>query len=151
MKIIELNLESFKYWKETISILFKEAVVVNFPYNQPDEVYYTESINKLMDYIEVKSATVFLGISDEKALGMVWCHPIQRFNKRRLHIASIAVLPEARKLGIGNALLERVERFAVQNGYAGIDLLVTAENLNAVGFYQNNGFETERLLMKKDL
>lgn len=150
MRVIKLTIEEFDRWKESIRVLFKEAVIVNFPNNKPDESYYIESIKKLKSYISENNAVVFLCLDNENVLGMAWCHSIQRFNEKRLHIASISTMPNCRNMGVGKKLLEDVEAYAIDNHYMGLDLLVTADNENAVSFYQKNEFQTERLLMKKE-
>lgn len=151
MRVTKLAVEEFDRWKDSITTLFKEAVIVNFPDNRPNESYYAENIQRLKNYIAENNAIVFLCIDTDSVLGMAWCHSIQRFNERRLHVASIAVMPHCRNMGVGKKLLEEIEGYAGNNSYVGLDLLVTADNTNAVCFYQNNGFETERLLMKKEL
>ena len=151
MEVTRLTIKEFDRWQDRIAFLIKEAVVVNFPDNMPEETYYTDSIQNLKAYIEENNAIVFICIDEDNIRGMAWCHTIQRFNKRRLHIASIAVMPSCRNLGVGKKLLKEIENYASNHSYSGIDLLVTASNTSAVCFYQNNGFETERLLMKKEI
>ena len=69
----------------------------------------------------------------------------------RLHIAEIAVFDDYQKRGVGSQLLDKVEEYAIENGYFEIDLLVTASNISAVRFYEESLYRTERYLMKKDV
>ena len=151
MRVIKLTIEEFKKWKGSIKLLLKEAIIISFPDNKPEDSYYDEKMRELEGYIAENNAIVFLCINNENVLGMAWCHSIRRFNEKRLHIASIATMPHCRNMGVGKMLLKEIETYAVDNLYVGLDLLVTADNINAVSFYQKNEFQTERLLMKKDL
>lgn len=55
---------------------------------------------------------------------------------RRLYIAS-----EFRGKGLANLMLEKLKKFAEENGYAEIVLDVFKNNIRAKNFYQKNGFE----------
>lgn len=151
MKIIKAELDDWDIWKDSVIFLHREAIKSSFKNNMPEDSYFIECLDKIRRYVEEDNATVFLCVEDASVVGMAWCHPIQRFKERRLHIASIAVMPQSRGSGIGKKLLKEIENYARDNKYVGIDLLVTANNLNAVALYENNGFKTERVLMKKDL
>ena len=56
-----------------------------------------------------------------------------------------------RNQGIGSLLMEEAERYAKKSNYDGIDLFVTENNITAVNFYQKNGYQIERYLLKKDI
>ena len=47
--------------------------------------------------------------------------------------------------------MEEAERYAKKSNYDGIDLFVTENNITAVNFYQKNGYQIERYLLKKDI
>lgn len=148
--IERLPWSQFDHVREQLVHLLKKAVVNNFAESKIDDSYYLEKCDEAGTYLKDGKAVIYLAYKGEKAVGWIWSHRIDRFDKHRFHIASIAVDKEYEHLGIGSRLVAAVEEFARINNADGIDLLVTADNLNAVEFYRNRGYETERLLMRKD-
>jgi ribosomal protein S18 acetylase RimI-like enzyme len=55
-------------------------------------------------------------------------------------VYSMWVAPEARRLGLGSALIEAVKAWAVEAGYPGLGLGVTTTNSPAIAFYERLGF-----------
>ena len=66
-------------------------------------------------------------------------------------VAYMAVEPEARRRGIGTALLLEAERIARERGLLILAMMVTEENHPARALYDRAGFQTERRLMSKAL
>lgn len=66
-------------------------------------------------------------------------------------IAYMAVEPDARKRGVGGALLRAVEDEARRRGLPYIGLMVTEENGAARALYEHAGYVTERRLLCKTL
>lgn len=74
------------------------------------------------------------------------------FDGRRGMIYHLAVVPEYRKLGLGTALMDEVERRLKEKGCIRSYLMVTRDNPNAVDFYSRRGWETMDInIMAKDL
>ncbi|USF29906.1 [Ribosomal protein S18]-alanine N-acetyltransferase [Clostridium sp. MD294] len=59
------------------------------------------------------------------------------------HITNVAVLPEYRKQGIGNALIEQIIRIAEEYEMIGITLEVRISNIAAQKLYIKYGFRPE--------
>ena len=147
--IQRLSVEEVEKYREDIIQLIKETLIFNFPNNLITEDYYPDTVDNLLSHMNNGNAIVFAAIEDEIMVGWLWCHSIDRFDSKRLHIASFAVKSASRKSGVGNHLLTIAEEYGNEQGYDGIDLLVTKENKSAVDFYMNHGFEVERYLMRK--
>jgi ribosomal protein S18 acetylase RimI-like enzyme len=64
-------------------------------------------------------------------------------------VAYMAVEPDARRRGIGEALLHSAEGLAVADGLGFLSLMVTEDNLAARGLYERFGLRTERRMMTK--
>jgi ribosomal protein S18 acetylase RimI-like enzyme len=64
-------------------------------------------------------------------------------------VAYMAVEPEARRQGIGAALLRGAEDIARADGLAFLSLMVTEDNLAARTLYERLGLRTERRMMTK--
>lgn len=131
--------------------LFNSSVRINFPDADVDETYGTVKCGEVETFLKYGSAIVFAAIEGEKLAGWVWCHHIHRLDGLRIHIAEIAVAEEWYRRGIGSKLLEEVERYAAENEYHAIDLLVTSSNMSTVNFYEKADFKPERYLMKKNI
>lgn len=66
-------------------------------------------------------------------------------------IAYTAVEPEARRNGVGRALVDEAERRARAAGRRYLSLMVTEDNAAARALYDGSAFVTERRLMTKAL
>lgn len=64
-----------------------------------------------------------------------------------VHVAQIAVLPEARRAGLGEALLRSVARLARAAGARRLTLMVDERNAAARGLYERLGFVEEARLV----
>lgn len=71
--------------------------------------------------------------------------------RRYVRIAMLVVRARFRRLGVGRALLERVHRWALEQGIAQVELLVWEFNQEAIAFYEKLGYETASRLMWKSL
>lgn len=151
MEIFRLQAKDFEKWREEILVLFEEAIAHNFPDNVVDEAFYQKKCEELQHYLIEDKAVVLLAAEEYRLAGWIWCHEIQRFDVRRFHIAYFSVLPAWRKRGIGEELLSSADAYAKKRNMEGIDLLVTASNVDAVNFYKHLGFEEERYLLVKPL
>lgn len=150
MQIKQLHAEVFEQWKEGILALIKETVLANFPDSEIEDTYYQEKCNEVKQYLSEKRALVFIAVADAGLAGWLWCHEIQRFSVRRLHIAFFSVFPAYKKQGVGKKLFHAAEAYAKSCGINGMDLCVTASNSDAVGFYRHMGLKEERFLLAKE-
>jgi GNAT superfamily N-acetyltransferase len=64
-------------------------------------------------------------------------------NENECEVISLDSLVEGK--GIGSALLQEVERIAVQNKCTRVKLITTNDNLSALKFYQKRGFELVKI------
>lgn len=151
MQITRIDEHQLAGWQEQIEALLESSVRINFPAFSAGEGYGKSKCEALVSYLKDGSAVVYIAHEGSTLLGWIWCHPISRFDKTRLHVAEFAVSGTSRRQGIGGLLLRAAEEYALANGYEEIDLLVTADNAAAVGFYENAAFTVERYLMKKEL
>lgn len=65
----------------------------------------------------------------------------KRENSKQLRIYSIAVVTEARGLGVAKTLMKYVEKVCEQESKERISLEVSKENLPAISLYQNMGYQ----------
>jgi ribosomal protein S18 acetylase RimI-like enzyme len=67
------------------------------------------------------------------------------------YIFLLYVNPEYRRLGIGTALMEEGQNWALSNKYKQISLQTFINNQIALKLYQNLGFKPQSLLLSKNL
>lgn len=67
-------------------------------------------------------------------------------DKDECYIESIATLPEYRGMGIGTALLEKADTFALEKGFRKLSLHVADTNDVAEKLYKSEGFRTRQIL-----
>ncbi|MBQ6570373.1 MAG: ribosomal protein S18-alanine N-acetyltransferase [Clostridia bacterium] len=84
------------------------------------------------------NAVFYVAVQDGKAVGYGGMHHIVDV----CYIANIAVLPEARRCGIGKKLLTALCDYAKEAGAAEITLEVRQSNRAAIDLYVKMGFET---------
>ncbi|MFS0517341.1 GNAT family N-acetyltransferase [Nostoc sp. UIC 10607] len=75
----------------------------------------------------------------------------QVHGNRHAHIFILYVLPEHRRRGIGTALMQYVENWAIQRGDRQIGLQVFQSNKPALNLYNQLGYQTQSLWMVKFL
>lgn len=90
-------------------------------------VWGATTLDTLADFIPLKKHTAY---------------GVTRFARRRgiAHLANLAVVPSARRLGIGRQLLESAEALAAEWGCRSIALHVDPTNTPAVQMYESHGY-----------
>jgi len=84
----------------------------------------------------IKHWTVWVALDANVIVGTVSAHP----EGDTLHIRSMAVRPSMRGRGIGQLLLQRVEKFAAANHYKRLILNTTPFLASAIRLYERFGF-----------
>src|SRR5205814_1281298 len=95
-----------------------------------------------------EGATVLVAeASDSKLLGFIHlCAETDYYARTPCgHIADIVVAPEARRRGVGGALLTAAEEWARARGYSMLTLNVFVENRHARALYERAGFRPETI------
>lgn len=71
---------------------------------------------------------------------------IMRYLEAEAHLLLLAVAPGQRRMGVGQRLLEWLERCALEAGIARVSLEVRERNAGAQAFYRNQGYQRLKLL-----
>ena len=71
--------------------------------------------------------------------------------QRHAHVEVLAVAPDREGMGLGRALLEQAEDWAVGLGYPHLTLNVFARNERARGVYEHLGYQPETIHYRKAL
>ena len=149
MQIEKINRREFELWRSQVEELFNESVKLNFPNSSISNDYGKCKCEDVFSYLEDGSAIVFIAHDNDVLLGWAWCHEIKKLEKKRIHVAEIAVSTKYQNNGIGKLLMGNIEEYAYKNGYKEMELFVTANNKSAVSFYNGLLFEVERYQMCK--
>ena len=125
------------------------------PLRPPDESWS----RRRKDYEEMlaEGGALFLAEEDGRVVGLAMCEqeqgrsPTWAWPPDFLAVVDFIVLPDARRAGVGEALMRACEQEARDRGVAALDLMVAAPNELALRFYEKQGFRTDLLTMRKPL
>ena len=100
-----------------------------------------------------EEAVVFLARSPSAALGFTLLYPL--FSSTRLGslwlLNDLYVREEARRTGIGGALLAEARSFAKSTGAIGVTLSTALENMTAQKLYEESGYSRDTKFRRYDL
>jgi len=94
--------------------------------------------NTVRAFLEREDAFVLLATEDDRAVGAAMCMFSTRCAEGR--IASIAVIPEFRKRGVGKKLLNECEMMLRSKGVKKLGLEVDTNNEPAMSLYTSRGY-----------
>jgi len=124
---------------EAISSLLLEAFAsVESEYTKGAFDYTTPSADAIL--ARFKEGPIWVAVDSNLIVGTVSGLP----EPDRFYIRSMAVKPEAQGRGVGQSLLETLERFAKEGGFETLYLYTTPSLHGAKKLYERNGFRTIR-------
>jgi ribosomal protein S18 acetylase RimI-like enzyme len=99
----------------------------------------------LSERLANKESVIFLASNEQEGLGFVQLYPtFSSIALKRLWILNdLYVLPDARRQGIGRALLKRAQQFATETGAKGL-VLETAIDNPAQNLYRLMGYQRDQ-------
>lgn len=111
-----------------------------------------EKIQEMVKYVESNMAVVFGCVNgNDDLIGFVWAYEHSFREEKRMYISVLQVQESYRGRGIGTALLSSVEEEARQAGLSSVYIHTEAYNQGAVRLYMREGFEMERLQLRKSI
>ncbi|PNL91955.1 GNAT family N-acetyltransferase [Aerococcus viridans] len=141
-KIDYLNVENLIDQKDYIISMMMESWEISFPNDFDKEVKVRARYKSLVEYIMLKKAKVLAAIRDDKIIGILWYFTKNGFI---YHVNQLVVSEKARRLGVGSKLMNMLTEEAKKEGIDEIELFVSKANMGAKKFYDNHGFEVERI------
>lgn len=132
--------------RELMDIILKENITQEYSQNI-SEVY----ISKLPEYIENNSAILVGAFDKNKLVGFHWGYYVNVFNEKRIHSNFIGCFNEYQGIGVAQNMIKLMEQTAIENNVYIIEAMVTVENDKSMNFHKKNGFEIERVKMRKNL
>jgi ribosomal protein S18 acetylase RimI-like enzyme len=112
-------------------------------YEQPPDL---DGARKFIhERLERDESVIFLALSGQFAAGFTQLYPsFSSVSMQRLWILNdLYVAAEARKLGVGQTLLERARVFAAETGSKGLELATAHNNLAAQRLYDKTGWKKD--------
>lgn len=106
------------------------------------EAFGTEAFSRrqLLYLITRAKGAFFVALDAGRPVGYLSLLERPRFANLRIY--SVATVPEARGLGIGQSLLDRAAEYARERNVREITLEVNIANTTALALYRKNGFST---------
>jgi ribosomal protein S18 acetylase RimI-like enzyme len=97
--------------------------------------------------------TIILAKTTDKTVGfaLVRVIPCVLYADPHAELTELYVLEEYRQQGIGKALVAFAEGIAKQQGAKSLLVLTGDDNLSALSFYRENGFEEDDVSLRKKL
>lgn len=115
--------------------------------------YRERNLKGFWTWIQQTDSKVFIAENDQKEpVGYLVLYPTSREELTGVlqgWIMDLAVLPNSRKQGIGERLLEKAVSYCQDNGILYLGLAVSTHNVQALRLYEKMGFIEERKLMVK--
>ena len=108
----------------------------------------------LRDYLfNKKIAKCKFIMEDNKEVGFaLYFYNFSTFKgKAGLYLEDIFILEEYRKYGIGTKLFNEFKKHCKENNIQELKVTASSKNLNAIKFYQKNGFEEFETTLKMSL
>lgn len=101
---------------------------------------------QFISYLDRKRAIFFVAVSDSSLIGYVAGSVRASRSESWARLDSIAVLPQSRRKGVGDRLMQRFISEVTRRASKTIILEVAAANENGILFFSKHGFERTRRL-----
>lgn len=111
-------------------------------------IFYRQSSDQkaarsfLSERLKRGEAVAFLAVKDDKAIGFVNCY--HQFSSVKMSsfviLNDLYVLDSFRNLGVGRKLIDKVKKYAAENGFSGVQLETEITNEPGNHLYPKSGF-----------
>ena len=115
--------------------------LAEFGANHPGTVYYDPTTDALYELFQKEGAGYFVAVIDDKLVGGGGIYPTDGLPADTCELVKMYLLPEARQIGLGRALIEKNLSFAEEKGYTQVYLETMPELKQALKVYEKFGFE----------
>lgn len=137
--IVQADLDNPKHARDIVKII---DLFARDPMGQDEALDKEVKDDMISEMKKIPTTMTYIAYLDDKAMGIVTCFiGFSTFTaSKTFKIHDVAVLPEARGMGIGTRLLNKVEDEAAGMGCSQITLEVRTDN-PAQHLYEREGFE----------
>lgn len=146
-----LNREQCLKYKERLTRFYYSNIkscsfMDSFTYKDAEQ-----KIDGLIEHVSNGSAIVYGVFDSENLIGYVWAYEHPFREEVRIYVNEIHVAEAYRNRGIGKQLLHAIECLAKERGYGALYIHAEGNNDGAIRLYQNEGYEIERIQLRKEL
>ncbi|NIS83174.1 MAG: GNAT family acetyltransferase [Anaerolineales bacterium] len=114
----------------------------------PNAPAHNDPGDDIRSKLRIQPELFFVALADGRIVGSA----MSGFDGHRGWVYYVAVHPEYRRLGIGSALMEKVEASLIEIGCPKLNLQIRADNADVQSFYASLGYRVEeRISMGKRL
>lgn len=117
------------------------GTLAEFGANHPGTVYYDPSTDGLWEVFQKTGSVYFVSLLNSKIVGGGGIYPTDGLPADTCELVKMYLLPEARGIGLGKAMINECLKFAEQAGYKKIYLETMPELKQALNVYEKYGFE----------
>jgi putative acetyltransferase len=117
------------------------GTLAEFGANHPGTVYYDASTDTLSEVFQKTGSVYFVSLLNGEITGGGGIYPTDGLPADTCELVKMYLLPEARGIGLGKAMINECLKFAKQAGYKKIYLETMPELKQALNVYEKYGFE----------
>ncbi len=122
-----------------ISKIIKDTLT-EFGANRPGTVFTDPSTDQLFELFQKKGATYFIAEKNDKVVGGGGIYPTNGLPTDTCEFVKMYLLPEARGIGLGKAIINKSIVYAIENGYKNVYIESMPELKQALYVYEKFGF-----------
>ena len=116
---------------------------------QDSEEVATDYYEKMKRFLDDGPAIIFVAVHSGKVIGYIWGYFRQNEGENRVHVTQFVVDGEHRGKGVGECLLQMMDGYAKEKNCNAVELNVLPYNTAAIRLYLKDGFEPQRLFMRR--
>lgn len=113
--------------------------------------YIEKKANEIFNFMETDSTFIIGAILENKIVGILWAYKRIFLEESRIYINTLIINDTNRGLGIGKKLMAEIESVAKINNINTIDVSTSTFKKDAIKFYEDLGYTSERVQFKKEL
>lgn len=115
--------------------------LAEFGANHPGTVYYDPTTDKLYELFQEKGSIYYVAEQKGVIMGGAGLYPSPGLPGDTAELVKMYLVPEARGIGLGKLLIEKVLSFARENNYKKIYIETMPELKQAMKVYEKFGFK----------
>ena len=146
--IREISIKDVENFISLLSQIYDES---EFTFYNPGE--YSPTISsasqRLEKYITSPTKAIYVAESDEQLVGYVFVNTETYERTQHEAVVYLGVREYYQHQGIGQALINRIEAWALNHHIRRIEATVVTENINAIELFKGMGFQIEGELKDK--
>lgn len=124
---------------------FDPSLKIGWPYEIAGEEYFKDLI---------ENQIIYLALAEKEIVGYLAgsIHVESSYNTTSIaELDNMFILEEYRKYGLGTKLFNEFKSYCIENKIQELKVTASAKNINAIKFYQKNGFEEFETTLKMSL